>query len=117
MAGDSYRNSVNNELAQLEIAENLMSSITSSRSNEGSVKSDVDFDVKEYENYQNLQSNNFYIVIEKIAVAGSGGYSTTAMCDIGKSYDSNTGILTITIPYVSYDGYGVWLNGSVYLKK
>lgn len=102
LAGDSYRNSANNELAQLEIAENLMNSITSSRSNEGSVKSDVDFDVKEkfygktdlkidvkttYENALYV-----YVVNDKII-----SYNTSNTCTIKEFKENSYNVIVIII--------------------
>lgn len=102
LAGDSYRNSANNELAQLGIAENLMNSITSSRSNEGSVKSDVDFDVKDefygktdlkidvkttYENALYV-----YVVNDKII-----SYNTSNTCTIKEFKENGYNVIVIII--------------------
>ena len=75
------------------------------------------FDLSQETNYQNLEASDFYVVIESIALAAGSGGSSTSWFNIEKTYDSTTGSLTITVPYICYANYGVWLKGSVYLNK
>ena len=75
------------------------------------------FDLSQETNYQNLEASDFYVVIESIALAAGSGGSSTNWFNIEKTYDSTTGSLTITVPYICYANYGVWLKGSVYLNK
>ena len=75
------------------------------------------FDLSQETNYQNLQESDFYVVIESIALSAGSGGSSTSWYDIDKTYNSTTGSLTITVPYICYANYGVWLKGSVYLNK
>ena len=63
------------------------------------------FNLADREDYNSLQSSDFYVVIESIAPAGGGSNSNTEFEQIGKNYDSNTGVLTLTVPQKSLNGY------------
>ena len=72
-------------------------------------------DVSGYANYKYFTVDDFYIVINGVRAASSGGSDVTSLVNFTKNYDSDNGILTITAPYQIYSNVGVWFDLSVYL--
>jgi len=77
------------------------------------------YDISGYDGYQNLSIDNFYIMINSYGPAAykANGSTSTNLRNFSKSYDSNTGTLTVTAPLLAYSssGIGVWLDVSIYL--
>ena len=85
-----------------------------------SSKPSYTYDIKKLtDNYANLTQNNFFTEFSGIeGVTSSNTWANTAV-SIEKKYDSNTGILTISINYwTSAGGYCVRISGlAIYMIK
>lgn len=74
------------------------------------------YDLKQYNNYTEITTNDIYIVVDAIAPAGTS--NSVAMTDFiyfQKVYDNQTGTLTVTLPYQSYCKIGTWVRASIYV--
>ena len=58
------------------------------------------FDVSSYANYKNLTKDNFLVGVSDVTLYGTsfGGVTKTE----SHTYDSNSGILTVNLPYALY---------------
>ena len=77
----------------------------------------VTVDLSSYNGYENFSEDNFFLEAVGYAAASyeAGATKFTNPVYITKSYDKNTGILTINAPKNSYKGHSVHLITKLYL--
>ena len=74
-------------------------------------------DLSSYANHNNFTTDDFIIALGVAAPASTTSGRIGDNASISKSYNPNTGILTLSINEYKYNGIGVWLQFSVYLYK
>ena len=72
------------------------------------------YDLTTYNNYKKFTEDNFIVSFKSLS-AMSGGGSTSLSGSLTKSYDQNTGILTVTLSQSVYNGVGSILRLDIYL--
>lgn len=72
------------------------------------------YDLTSYSNYESFTEDNFILSFTSFGVIKSGS-TTSNQGGIIKSYNQETGILTVTLPMVIYSGYGSIIKINVYL--